>query len=203
MKKFVTLRNVIMGAAAFVALLFFFLSFAVNASGIADLGEGNMRITFKGVIWGSHTMVGTNLATGASNAVSIKEMLGVSSTGLNLPVFFGILLPLLAAIAVGVCLFVVKNKKVFTYVVLGAALLFVAGGILQFFSVSGLRGAIADRLVAELNYPRGIAINTAELFTSAYNLKVSALSVISGVFTILAGCGLVVSQVVEDKPLMK
>ena len=203
MKKYLTLRNVIMASAAFIGLLVFFLSFAVNASGVTSLLGGSMRVTFKNIVWGSKVMVGTNLDTGETRSVPLFEMFGISSTGLNLPVFFGVLLPLIAVIALGVCFFVVKSKKVFTYVVFGAALFFVAGGILQFFSVSGLESALARQLYNEGGATATEAKQAASLLVSGYNLKASALSIISGILTILAGGALVTSQFIKDKELVK
>lgn len=203
MKKYLTLRNVIVASAVFIALLVFLLSFAVNASGISSISGVSIRVTFKNIVWGSKVMVGTELSTGETHSAVFFEMFGISSTGLNLPVFFGVLLPLIAAIALVVCFFVVKNKKVFTYVVFGAALFFVVGGILQFFSVSGLESALARQLINEGDLTKTEAKQAASLLVSGYNLKVSALSIISAILTILAGGGLVASQFIKDKELVK
>lgn len=202
MKKYLTLRNVIMGSAIFIALLFFFLSFAINASGIANLGD-QMKVTFKGIVWGTSSIVGTKISTGETNTESIYEMFGFSSSGLNLPVFFGVLLPLLAAVALAFCFFAVKNKKHFQYIGLVLALVFITGGILQFFAISGLKDAFVRQFVTYQEMTKEQAKIAVETMIGGYNLGLSALSIISGIFAILAGLGVGFAQVVEDKQLVK
>ena len=202
MKKYLTLRNVIMASAVFVVLLFFFLSFAVNVNGFFNDGTDNYKVTLKGVIWGATQFGGVNLSTGAKLSSPVYLVFGISSTGLNLPVFFGLLFPLLGAIALVVCFFVIKNKKVFGYVALGIALVFVVGGILQFLAMPGLKSSMLREFL-KTGFNEVEAKSFLNLALSTYGFKIGALSIMSGIFTILSGGALVVSQFIKDKELVK
>lgn len=202
MKKYLTLRNVIMASAIFVFLLFFFLSFAINVNGIFSDGTDSYKVSLEGVVWGATKMRGINLSTGEKVYTSTYLIFGLTSTGLNLPVFFGLLLPLLGAIALVACFFFIKNKKVFSYVALGIAFVFVVGGILQFLVMPGLISAVTRKYV-QTGMTQAEAKELAEFILGGYGLKIGALSIISGIFTILSGFAVVVSQFIKDKELVK
>lgn len=202
MKKYLTLRNVIMASAVFVVLLFFFLSFAINVNGTFYDGAHRYKVFIKGVVWGATEFGGVNLDTGENMSSSVYLAFGIATTGLNLPVFFGLLLPLLGAIALVICFFVIKNKKVFSYVALGIALVFVVGGILQFLVMPGLKSSML-REYLKTGFNEVEAKSFLNLALSTYGFKIGALSIISGIFTILSGGALAVSQLIKDKELAK
>lgn len=197
MKK-ITLKEILVFAAAFVGLLVFCLSFAVNLKGTMVESDNVIKMTFKGAIWGCKEIKGE--LNGRVEVASSYELFGLSSTGLNLFGFFGVLLPLLAAIGAVVVLFAVKNEKVRMYILLGLAFLFVLGGIFQFLLVPGEKACALHQFMKEhpdyAPYKAEVKTYIEQIFI-AYNIKLGALSILSGIFTILSGGALVASQLVK------
>ena len=128
MKKYFTLKNIILLSAAFVALLCFCLSFAVRA--FVNTPEYN--IVFKNAIWSaSHVelyykgaLVDSSVHTGMPFALPI----------------IGYVLAILSVFAIVFAVFFIKDakiKKIVTFVCAGTL---VVGGIFTFFfSDNGLR----------------------------------------------------------------
>ena len=207
MKEKLTLRNLLICCAAFLAVLFFCLSFAVNMKGNGSEGGHALSVTFKGIIWGCKEVVGE--MGGATMVVApsvIFEGAKLSSLGLNIFGFLGVLFPLLAAIGAVVVLFVVKNEKVKKFVLLGCALLFVVGGVFQFLIVPGAKASTTAQLLNEnpdvVGHEEELKLFVDTIFKEL-GAKLGALSVISGIFTILGGCAVAASQFVPEKKLVK
>ena len=166
-------------------------------------GHQDIALTFKGIIWGCKDVVGT--ADGVTETVPVSYFTGgakLSSMGLNVFGFLGVLFPLLAAIGAVVVVFVVKNPLVKKIALLGAALFFVVGGVFQFLIVPGAKASTMATLLREnpdvAGHEQELKLYIDTLFANL-DPKLGALSVISGIFTILGGCAIVASEFVPEK----
>ena len=125
MKEKLTLRNVIIWGAAFLGLLFFFLSFAVKAQ-VYGYGEGGkVAYVFTNAIWGGKSLElyfnGQLLAT---DPVQEKPFI--------LPII-GLILLIVAVVGAVLVSFLVKDNKLSKILLIVAGGLAIVGGVFVFF----------------------------------------------------------------------
>ena len=184
MKKFFTLRNILVCAGAFLGLLIFIFSFltAFRLTNGSDWNE------YRGIIWGCRTVA---FSDGSSVTASGDDAL--KAVGLPL---VGAILALVAALgAAFVVLFgskVFKNEKVSKIVLIACGGLLVLGGVFAFFTQAGFEKVLADEA--------GISVENLKKLWDAAGTKVSCgLPIVSGIFAILGGAAIVVSQFLPNK----
>ena len=126
MKKFLTLKNIVLCAGALVLLVVFFLSFGAKASFV----EMGMKSAYNNIIWGSNSL------TIEGKTHTLAEIMGIDAAKPAALQLVGLILMLVAALgAVVVALFV---KKPFAkWIVLALAVLAIAGAVFQFFVMQG------------------------------------------------------------------
>ena len=191
MKKFLTLRNVLLASAAFIGVLFFALSFATKVNFPA---EGNLK--FNNVIWGSSTITYNGEVYPMSK---IFDGLNVKLGPLALPLV-GVILILVAAVALCVAIFAIEDQKVAKIVILVAAGLFVLGGVFQFIVIPSLKTSMTNAFVKV-----GLSQKEAaeEAYVVASYAQTGTLSTISGVFSIIAGLVAGAAPFLPEKQLVK
>lgn len=180
MKKFLTLKNVLLCCAAVLALVAFILSFTASV----NLKDGNgVDAALYNFIWGPKRFSEQGSTT------------DIPSSMLPMPVAA---LPLVGAllVVVGVCAAVVSAflvKKSFAkWIVVGCGALAVIGGVFFFFFRSGG--------VAQFAKLMGMSIEQAESAISAAGIKFSSAgAVVAGVLGILAGGSCIASQFLPEK----
>lgn len=174
MKKLFTLKNCLLLGAAFIGLLFFGLSFATK---LYFPAEGNLA--FNNTIWGTSTV-----SYNGQTWPLAKVMEGMQRVDpLALPLI-GVILILVAAIALCVAVFALKNEKIAKIVCLVAAGLLLLGGIFQFIVVPSFKTALYNSLI---KMGASEAAATEEATHVAGYAQPGALSTISAVFSIVAG----------------
>ena len=179
MKKFFTLKNILLCVAALFAVLAFVFSFLVNLKLTGD----STSVTFHGIIWGCNKAV---------------ETIGsVSHTDTYDPAMHAAALPLVGAILVLVgglaaCLFgfVLKGKKWAKYAVIGSACLMVLGGVFFFFTYPAFCQSYAEFVGGDTT-----AADIKDLWKDS-NPNV-ALAVVAGILSILGGLSACGSQLLK------
>ena len=192
MKERLTLRNVVIWGAAFIGLLFFFLSFAVSAK--LTFAEENhfAEYTFGNAIWNGGSIVGKD------NGRVIVEGT-VQGSPFALPIV-GIVLVLVSALAAAIISFAVKDEKIKKYALIGAGVISVTGGIFVFFvGETAVRTycVLSDYPLSKLDYLKNI------LKANGAEWGPGALGIITGIFSILSGCAYAASQFLPEKKLIK
>ena len=192
MKERLTLRNVVIWGAAFIGLLFFFLSFAVSAK--LTFAEENhfAEYTFGNAIWNGGSIVGKD------NGRVIVEGT-VQGSPFALPIV-GIVLVLVSALAAAIISFAVKDEKIKKYALIGAGVLSVTGGIFVFF--------VGETAVRTYCFLSGYPLSKLDDLKNILKLNGAewgpgALGIITGIFSILSGCAYATSQFLPDKKLIK
>ena len=181
-----TLRKILLLAAAFVGVLVFVFSFVAAYRIVPSNNQWQQVNTF---IWGARTTINYD---GSSITASPDDAL----KAVALPIV-GAILAILAGICLCVMVFagekLIKDKKIRMIVVLCAAGLLVLSGIFMFFARYGFENK---------NMVDGTLYKTVKDYREALaqvNIKVScALPVVSGVLAILGGGAAVVSQFVKE-----
>ena len=191
MKEKLTLRNVIVWGAAFLGLLFFFLSFAACASMRFNDGHATAEYTFKNAIWASDYVIAK------ANGVVIAEG-PVTGSPYALPIV-GIILVLVGALAAVVISILVKDSKIRMFTLIGAGVVSILGGVFIFFV--GESAIKTLWVLSESPIP-------FDQFKAAYKAAgatwgPNALPIIIGIVAILAGCAYGVSSFLPEKKLAK
>ena len=134
MKKFLTLRNIVLAAGALVAIVGFVLTFFAGLK--LNLG---VEAEIKSFIYGAKTLV----AEGEEYAV--KDVLGYEPVIAIVP-FIGALLMVVGAVAACVVGLLVK-KPFAKWIVLACGVVVLAGGIMQFFPVEAFTQSYVDGII--------------------------------------------------------
>ena len=194
MKEKLTLRNVIIWGAAFLGLLFFFLSFAVKAQ-VYGHGEGEkVAYVFTNAIWGGDTldiyMNGQLLESGPAQG---KPFI--------LPII-GVILLLVAVLGAVVISFLVKDNKLAKILLIVAGALAIVGGVFVFFvgesAIRSLAYLIAgDEGLKELESFR------AQMRANGFKAGAKALGIIIGIVAILVGGSFAAAPFLPEKKLVK
>lgn len=187
MKKFLTLRNVLICAGAFLALLVFIFSFVAELRAVNPGGDFS-NLNF---IWG-----GTKVRNNATGAIADSgDGVGV----VVLPMLGAILSILggLCAVVIALCgdkLF--KNEKVAKIVLLVAGGLIVLGGVFTLFAKEGYIGNVARE--------EGITVEQYKAWIQSQNITLKCgLPIVSGILGIVGGGAIILSQFVQEKSLAK
>ena len=190
MKEKLTLRNIIICSAAFIALLIFCLSFAVKAH--IEIEGAHYR--FFTAVWHIEKVVGVE------NGHIETTMLPKEYTSLFALPLVGFILALVAGIGAVVIALLIKNEKLSKILILVCAVLMIAGGVFMFFV-----GESAIRTFTLAN--GGTLAHVTEMKEVMKELGgkyyTGALGIICGVLSILAGAVMGVFQFLPDKKLAK
>ena len=130
MKKFLTLKNILICAGALLLLVAFFLSFGAKATII----DGGHKMSYNNIIWGCKTF------TTDGNQTTIKYILGADKLKVMTLQLIGLILMLLGAIGAAVVALLVK-KPFAKWIVVGLAAIALAGAVFQFFALQGFARA--------------------------------------------------------------
>ena len=192
MKEKLTLRNIIVWSAAFLAVLFFFLSFAATSHFIIPDSSGTIKYVFLNSIWSA------NKIKGYMNDVFVKDF-STAGSPYALPIV-GLILVLVAAIGAVIISFFVKEKKIRIIASIACAVLAIAGGVFTFFV-----GETAIRTFCVLSLG---SLDHLEMLRQAYSQTGAtwgpgALPIIMGIVFILSGCAFGVSPFIPEKKLVK
>ena len=184
MKKFFTLRNILICAGAFLGLLIFVFSFLAAFR----LTNGSDWEEYRTFIWGCRTV---GFSSGASVTMPAEDAL----KAVALPLV-GAILALVAALgAAFVVLFgdkLLKNEKVSKICLIVCGGLLVLGGVFTFFAQEGLISIVADEM--------GITAENLKKGWDVAGTKVSCgLPIVSGILGVLGGGAIVVSQFLPEK----
>lgn len=182
-----TLRKILLLAAAFVGVLVFVFSFvaAYRVTG------GNSWFEYQSVIWGSGRI---NYSDGSASILANDNRY----PALVLPLI-GAILVILSAICLCAVAFagdkLVKDKKMRMIIVLVAGGLLVLGGVFMFFAPGQFVKAYATK--NDISVENVDAAWKTALLSSTIS-KSCALPVVSGILAILGGGAAVVSQFVKE-----
>ena len=192
MKEKLTLRNVVVWGAAFLGLLFFFLSFAACATMKFNVEGSVAEYVFKNAIWsGDHIVV-------KANGVAIEEG-NIVGSPFALPIV-GIILVLVAALGAIVVSFLIKDEKIKKFGLIGAGVLSILGGVFVFFvGETAVRNfcVLTEMPLSKLEWLK------SQLTAAGTKWGPNALPVIIGIVAILAGIGYGASEFLPDKKLVK
>lgn len=191
MKKFFTLRNIVLCCGALFLLVAFFLSFAARLS--FSIGEHSAVV--KNIVWGANKLItdGTE--------VPFEDGFGIEKAGPAVLPFVGIILMILAAIgAILVALFVKAPWA--KWVVVGLAVVAIAGAVFQFFAFDQTIRAIINQTAKEAGVTDKEqikkAIEEAKEMYGELNPK-ATVNVIMGVLGIVGGLTVCASQFLPEK----
>ena len=181
-----TLRKILLLAAAFVGVLVFVFSFVAAYRVVPSNNHWEQVNTF---IWGARTTV---YYDGSSHTAAPAD----AAKAVALPIV-GAILAVLAGICLCVMVFagekLIKDQKMRMIIILCAAGLLVLSGIFMFFARYGFENK---------NMVDGSLYKTVKDYRDAMkqmNVKIScALPVVSGILAILGGGAAVVSQFVKE-----
>ena len=137
MKKFLTLRNIVLAAGALVAIVGFVLTFFADVA--YDLG-GGYAMEYKGVIYGCSKLVYAGQEFTIAEFTEGVFGIRVEKYGLMVVPFIGALLMVVGAVAACVVGLLVK-KPFAKWIVLACGVVVLAGGIMQFFPLEAFADA--------------------------------------------------------------
>lgn len=187
MKKFLTLRNVLICAGALLAILVFIFSFVAEFRAVSPMGDSSL-LDF---IWG-----GTKMRNNATGAIAD----GGDGVGVVVLPMIGAILAILGGLcAVVIALFgdkLFKNEKVAKIVLLVAGGLIVLGGVFTLFAQEGYIGNVAKA--------EGVTVDQYKAIIESQNITLKCgLPIVSGILGVLGGGAIVASQFVPEKSLVK
>lgn len=191
MKKFLTLRNIVLLGALVFGLLAFFLSFGASMTVTMDGSRGTM----KNIIWGCNLFVveGHGEVPPFEFGPSVLPMIGLIL----------ILVGTLAAVVVGLFL----NKPFAKWIVLCGAVVALAGSVMAFIVVGPFARAYVDAVVkaGEMSLTPEQYNQLLEMMKTELNKgnPVAVIPVLSGIFGIIAAGACGVSQFLPEKQLAK
>ena len=191
MKKFLTLRNIVLCGAVLFALVAFFVSFGANLTVTMDGGRGKLL----NIVWGCKVAVFNGE----------REVLPYDIGPSVLPLV-GLILVLVGGLGAAVVgLFIQKPWA--RFVVVGCAVIVLTGAIFQFFFVSAFARAFVDALV------KTSGVNPSpEEYNEILNVYKTQFqngnpscpgAVLSAIFGIVAAGAAGASQFLPEKQLVK
>ena len=186
MKKYLTLRNVVLCCGALLLLVAFFISFAAKLK----LTESGQEGYYNNIIWGC------NSVTSAGKTEGIGQ---VQAAPLQLA---GLIMIIVGTLGAVVASFV--KKPYAKWIVVGLAVVTLAGSIFQFFAIEGFARALANTAAAE------DGITDKAQIEIVYQLCLSELragnasavvSTLMGIFGIVGSLGVCASPFLPEKKL--
>ena len=191
MKKFFTLRNIVLCCGALFLLVAFILSFVASLK----LSSHGMGAEVKNIVWGANKL----FVEGEERPIS--DLAGTDKVGPAVLPFIGALLMILAA--VGAILVALLVKKPWAkWVVVGLAVLAIAGGVFQFFAFDQTVRAIVHSMAKEAGITDKEQIKEViEQMKEMYGEMnpQTTVNVLMGVFGIVGGLALCGSQFLPEK----
>lgn len=190
MKKFLTLRNIVLCCGALLLLVAFFLSFAASVK-VFDSGVDGV---FKNAIWGCREVQLPD------QVISIGVIFGTEKVGPAVLPFLGVLFMLLAALGAILVALLVK-KPWAKWVVVGLAVLAIAGAVFQFFIYTQLLRAGVNASVKEGLVEKSYADDFYQTLKTHFDKGNPrfAVSVAMGILGILGGLAVGASQLLPEK----
>lgn len=190
MKKFLTLKNILVCVGALFGILVFALSFADGMNGVID--EANAKIP--NIVWGSTKLIAS--LGGKTRTFPFYDGFGVASSGVLALPFIGVLLALLSAIGACAVLFLVKDAKVQKIALLVCGGLLLLGGVFQFFAGAMFPNQVANKMINAGVIPESNRELVHRMFS---NMHANAAVYLTGIFGILGGAAIAVSQFLPEK----
>lgn len=198
MKKFLTLRNIVLCSGALFLLVAFFISFAAKLSLTLEGEQGS----FNGIVWGCKTFT----IGGETMPISKADLqINGSIVPSGLLLAGAILMFVGAAGAVVVALLLKKPWA--KWVVLGCAAVALTGAIFQFFALDSFVRALVDTLVKESTEP--VSKEQYEQALVIYKQMIggfapkATVNVLMGVFGIVGSLAIGASRFIPEKELIK
>lgn len=191
MKKFFTLRNIVLCCGALFLLVAFILGFVASLK----LTYSGMVAEVKNIVWGANKL----FVDGQERPIS--DFAGVDKVGPAVLPFIGALLMILAAVGAVLVALLVK-KPWAKWVVVGLAVLAIAGGVFQFFAYDQTVRAIVHALAKEAHVTDKEQIKEMiEQMKEAYKDfdPKTTVNILMGVFGIVGGLALCGSQFLPEK----
>lgn len=186
MKKYLTLKNVVLFAGALLTILAFFFAFGIKITNYS----GNITIT--------NVVIGTPRVTDGSKTEIAR---GATAVHAGAPIF-GIILMLLAGLgAVAVRLFV--NKPWGKWVVLGLAAVIVVGAVLVFCVKDSYIVAKVNYMIKEGGFSSEDKASLLADARSLYGDLKFAGAAFTGIVGLVAASATGVSEFLPDKKLGK
>ena len=180
MKKFLTLKNILLCGAAVFAIVAFVLSFTAGVHFKDDHGNDAMFFNF---IWGPK-----RFGEGGHTDVIPSSLLPMPVATLPLVGALLVIVGAVAAVVIGLFL----DKPIAKWVVLGCGALAIVGGVFFFLFRSAA--------IAQLAKIMGATIEQAESVVETQGIKViSAGAIVGGILGILAGGSCVASALLSEK----
>ena len=190
MKKFLTLKNILVCCGALLGVLVFAVSFA---DGLAGTMEG-ANAKLPNLVWGVKKIVFS--VGGKETTYAFYDGFGIPSSGVLVLPFIGLLLGLLSAIGAVVVLFLVKDAKAQKIALFVCAGLILVGGVFQFFAGSMFPGQVANKMIAAGVIPES---NRELVYRMFADVHANAAVYLTGVFGILGGLSIAASHFVPEK----
>ena len=190
MKKFLTLRNIVLCCGALFLLVAFFLSFAASVK----VADGVQDGIFQNVIWGCREVQLPD------RVISVGVVFGTEKVGPAVLPFIGIILMLVASIGAVLVTLLVK-KPWAKWVVVALAALAIAGAIFQFFIYTQLLRAGVNAAVREGMVEKSYADDFYQTLKTQFDKGNPrfAVSVVMGILGILGGLAVGASQLLPEK----
>ena len=190
MKKFLTLKNILVCVGALFGILLFAVSFADGMKGVID----GVDARIPNIVWGSTKIIGS--FDGHVETVPFYDGFGLANSGVLALPFIGVLLALLSAIGACVVLFLVKDAKAQKIALLVCGGLLLLGGIFQFFAGAMFPGHVANKMIANGVIPESNRELVHRMFS---DMHANAAVYLTGIFGILGGAAIAVSQFLPEK----
>ena len=191
MKKFLTLKNIVVVSGFALALAVFVMSFFARFT----LDLDGTRASFIHIVWGSDYLVAPGY-----DPIPIKAEIGADRCQPSVLLLVGNLLVIVGALAAAlVTLFV--NKPWAKWVVVGSAALVLAGAVMQFFAIPSFMRAMTETVGKVEGLSReqiNQRYNEIMSEMSKYNPAIG-VSVAAGVVGVVAALGLGASQFLPEK----
>ena len=191
MKKFLTLKNIVIAGGLTLALAVFVMSFFAKFT--IDL-DGT-RASFIHIVWGSDYLVAPGY-----DPISIKIEIGTDRCQPSVALLIGNLLVIVGALAAALVALLVK-KPWAKWVVVGCAVLVLAGAVMQFFAIPSFMRAMTETVGKVEGLSR-------EQINQRYNEIMSdmpkynpaiGVSIAAGVIGVVAALGIGASQFLPEK----
>ena len=192
MKKFFTLRNIVLLAGSFILVQFFFLSFAGKCVAYVD----GYKYSYNLIVWGSNSF------TVEGHKVPISDLgIGVDHFQPSALLLVGFILMLLAAI--GAVLVALLVKKPFAkWIIVACAGVALIGAIFQFLAKDSFARAYIGTMAKAAGMTDKEQIREAIAEFKGEMTKSGAkfvLNVLAGVFGIIGAGAIGVSQFLPEK----
>ena len=191
MKKFLTLKNIVIAGGLTLALAVFVMSFFAKFT--IDL-DGT-RASFIHIVWGSDYLVAPGY-----DPIPIKTEIGTDRCQPSVALLIGNLLVIVGALAAALVALLVK-KPWAKWVVVGCAVLVLAGAVMQFFAIPSFMRAMTETVGKVEGLSR-------EQINQRYNEIMSdmpkynpaiGVSIAAGVIGVVAALGIGASQFLPEK----